>query len=483
MLKERDAVLVGVSGGPDSMALLYAMRDLSDVYRIRLGVAHLNHGLRQKDSDRDVEFVVCQAEKLNLPCYVEKKDIAAAHKKTGGSLEEAARTARYDFLFKTAATQGFDRIAVGHQQDDNAELILLYLLRGSGAAGLSGIPPVREKIIRPLIQTSRAEILDFLKINKIPYVIDRSNADQHFIRNRIRHQLLPLLKQRYNPKIVESLNRLGMILQADEDWIDDHAYTILDEITFEAGPDRRVLSRKELVRLPVGLQQRVIRKAIFQVKGNLRRISYAHTEMVKRLAENTATGLCIDLPDRIRVCRRADHLVITREKQSLRSLPHSEIVRVCPEFAYTILQSDIPDESGPPGKPLYIKETDALLNLKRIDRCLVKDLRGFDDRIAYLDWDRLKFPLVIRNHRPGDRFTPLGMKGSQKLKKFFTDHKIDSQKRRVTPVISDHEGIVWVCGIRISERIKVTETTATVLKAEFLEAGFSPKKSLKIFKI
>jgi len=336
MLAPGDAVLIGVSGGPDSMALLHGLRAVSDDYRLHLGIAHLNHGLRRKDADKDEKFVVSAAKKLNLPCYVKKRNVAAERRKTGGSLEEAARIARYDFLFETAEAEGFDRIAVGHQQDDNAELILLYLLRGSGPAGLSGTPPVRDKIIRPLIRTSRAEILDFLKSHTIGYVIDRSNADQRFTRNRIRHQLLPLLKKEYNPKASESLNRLGMILRSEEEWIDGYVRQMTNQITLTAKPGRLALSVNALAHLHPALQRRVIRRAILGVKGDLRRITCAHTASVIGLAENPLPGSRLDLPDRIRVLRQTDRILISREKQSLRSPALAGKPFGPPDFTYVV---------------------------------------------------------------------------------------------------------------------------------------------------
>src|SRR6056297_3907278 len=199
MIPPGAAILAGISGGPDSVCLLHVLTLLAQSLRLRLGIAHLNHGLRSTDSDEDADFVRSLAEKQNLPFFYKKTDVRKTAQKSRQSLEEAGRNERYAFFDGILDSHGFDRIALGHHRDDNAELLLMNLLRGSGPSGLSGIPPVRGNIVRPLIRTGRKEIMGHLSDNGIDYCTDSSNADPAFLRNRIRKELLPMLEENYNP--------------------------------------------------------------------------------------------------------------------------------------------------------------------------------------------------------------------------------------------------------------------------------------------
>ena len=195
MLKSEDSVIIGVSGGPDSVGLLHILIALAPRFSLRLGIAHLNHCLRHVESDNDAKFVASLSRTLDLPCYIQKEDVRKYQVENKLSMEEAARQVRYTFLKNVAKRNGFNKIALGHHREDNAELVLMNLFRGSGPLGLSGIPPVRDnEIIRPLINSQRSEIIDFLKINRFEYTSDASNKDAKYLRNKIRHHLIPQLK-------------------------------------------------------------------------------------------------------------------------------------------------------------------------------------------------------------------------------------------------------------------------------------------------
>jgi len=470
MIRKGEAVLMGVSGGADSMALFQAMAALSGDLDIRLGVAHLNHCLRGRESDQDEQFVAAEAFRHSVPFFSERADILQERAKTGLSLEEAAREVRYRFFHKIRQDMGFDKIALGHHQDDNAELILLYLLRGSGPAGISGIPPVRGAIIRPLIRVYRSDILEFLKTNHVAHVLDSSNDDPTFLRNRIRHQLLPVLKTGYNPKIVQSLNRLGNILRSEETWLTRIISPLYDAACVGTDKNRTVLSVSQLRDLHPAARARVIRKAISQIKGDLRRISWKHTESIVKFIQRTGsdahTDIRLDLPDRIRIIRKGDHLIIVRETRNLRPSYPPTCLSAPVIFEYRIDPSSVDS-----GKSAVLSEINARIRLTRIPRDEIRDLSGCNSRTAFFDWDRLQFPLIIRNVRPGDRFSPLGARGTQKLKKFFVDHKIPVSVRRTVPVLVSSDAIIWVGGHRLSEQVKITPETTTVLKAELLNSA------------
>lgn len=462
MLSSGEAVLIGVSGGPDSVALLCVLSALAPYYGYRLGIAHLHHGLRNQSADRDARFVERLAKQRNLPYYIEKIDLIAEQKQTGQNLEEAGRHARYRFFRRIAAGDKFDKIAVGHHGNDNAELILMNLLRGSGPVGISGLHPKRQQIIRPLIYAGRNDILSFLSTGQIPYRQDPSNDNTFFQRNHIRHHLMPAL-QAYNPGIVGALNRLGEVIRDEDRWIDELTGPLLEQVRISGQIDRQVIDIAALTALHIAAGRRILRKAVEQVKGDLRRIAFSHIEAALALANSGREGGRLDLPDRVRITCRGGRMVIAKEKKSLRSLDLSGKKMDASGFEYHIEARQAVDIT------VRIEETGDCLRLTRMPRQnLAGELSG---RTMVLDWDRLAFPLTIRNVRPGDRFMPLGLAGRQKIKDFFINHKISANQRRRQPLITDSSRIICVAGMRIDERVKITTSTTTVLKAVYIPAA------------
>ena len=334
MLQTGDAVLIAVSGGPDSMALARAMTHVAPQFDIRIGLAHLNHGLRGVAADRDQAFVQQFATAFGLPCFNAIRDIKRLASETGDSLEETGRNARYDFFFRIAADHGFTRIATGHTRDDNAEQVLMALVRGSGSKGLSGIPAKRNaRIIRPLIDRSRQEIIDFLEALNQAYITDDSNQNPAFLRNRIRSHLLPQLEKDYNPNIRQGLHRLSRILGEETRFLEDHTCRAFDRCVEKKGLDAVFLSIPGLVALHPALIPRVIRHAIRHVKTDLRRITHDHITAVQDLTARAAPGKHLDLPDRIRVYKTRDRLCIRKETLPLRQLgrKHKQSTRIHPK--------------------------------------------------------------------------------------------------------------------------------------------------------
>ncbi len=314
-----DSILIGVSGGPDSVALLHILMFLGLKYSLRLGLAHINHCLRGEDSDKDAEFVSDLARQSDIPCYIVKEDVLGYQKMHKLSLEEAGRQVRYEFFEKIRSEHHFDKIALAHHADDNAELVLMYLLRGSGMSGLSGIPPQREgKIIRPLLHIRRSEILNFLDQNNLPYRSDDSNSDIRFLRNKIRHCLIPIL-QEYNPNISEALNRLSVILRSEDEWMQSEIERIFDDCVSEMQNNQIVFDVQIFNLHHLAVRRRLVRKAILMLKGNICRIAFGHIESVLQLSENTSSSdKNLHLPDRIRVEKNHNRLTFVREQKSLR---------------------------------------------------------------------------------------------------------------------------------------------------------------------
>ncbi|WDP90413.1 MAG: tRNA lysidine(34) synthetase TilS [Desulfobacter sp.] len=320
MAGQGDKLLIGLSGGPDSVTLARVLLALKDEMGFSLGAAHLNHNLRGEESVRDENFVREFAADAGIDLSVESRDIKAFAKKQKLSLEEAGRNARYDFFSRTAAAGGYTRIATGHNRDDHVELVLMNLIRGTGPTGLRGIPPVREgRFIRPLINMPKADILAFLASVDQPFVMDSSNTDPAFLRNRVRTRLIPLLEAEYNPDIRTGLDRLSGILAQEDDYLETETTQALHSILQEESPERLALSAPELSALHPALAARVLRRGLQKVKQDLRRISHTHIRDIITLCTGEP-GKSLDLPGRIRVYKRRGQLCIQKEKLPLREL-------------------------------------------------------------------------------------------------------------------------------------------------------------------
>lgn len=471
MIEPGDSVLVGVSGGPDSVALLHIILSLAQQFSIRVGVAHLNHSLRQKDSDDDAEFVASFARNFDLPCYIKKEDVSKYRHEKKLSLEEAARIVRYRFFESVAEKYMFNKIALGHNADDNAELVIMQLLRGSGPLGISGIPPVRNgKIIRPLIKLTKSEILEFLAVNELKFVLDKSNNDQRYLRNRIRHHLIPYLKSSYNKRIVETINRFASIIRSEEEWIDDLIKPIFNKSVLAAENNSVALSISSINELHIAAQRRIIRKAIAEIKGNLRRITFSHIESVISLLNSGHAFGCIDLPDRIWIKRDGDTISFSREKSLLRDLYKKLSDENKLSFEYRILKPEAGFKAEIFPRSLLIKELGLNMEFSKIDIKNLPDIHHAGHNVAFFDMDKLSFPLVLRNFRPGDKFQPLGMSGTQKVKKYFINNKVARVQRAKCLILLSQDKIMWVVGYRIDDFFKVKQSARNILKVELFLA-------------
>lgn len=459
MFGHGDSVLVGVSGGPDSVALLHILWELAPRFSLRLGVAHFNHGLRGEAADQDGRFVAALSRSLGLPCHSAKQDVHAYQRQHGLSPESAARTLRYRFYEQTASQGDFDRVALGHHRDDNAEQVLLYLIRGGGTSGLSGIQPVRGRFIRPLFDADRAGILEYLASRKAAWVEDASNQDRRFLRNRIRHQLLPLLEEAYNPRIREGLNRAAAILRDEADWAEQVALQGLAACQVHDGDLAETPGIELLVQVlnqhHPAIQRRILRRAVAAVRGHLGEMGFFHIEAMRGLCEPDRKDGHLDLPAGVKAARQGDILALFRQKGQRFGLSDPAV----PAYQYRIPR---------PEWRLAIPEAGAEMVFSLLsDPPFVLD-QG--PRVALFDRDKLTFPLTVRNFQPGDRFAPLGPGGSRKLKKFFIDKGVDRKQRHRLPLLVDKGRILWVCGLRQAEPAKVTRQTRQVVQVRVLLA-------------
>jgi tRNA(Ile)-lysidine synthase len=443
-------VVVALSGGADSVALLFALRELAQVEGFRVaGAAHLNHQLRGADADADARFCLDLAARLELPIDVERIDVAALARDTGGSIEHAAHIARYAFFDRAAARLGATAVAVAHTKDDQAETFLLRLLRGAGPRGLGGIHPRAGSVVRPFIDTSRAEIRDFLRAAHIAFREDASNADLAIPRNRIRHELLPLLDARFTPGIVDVLDREAAIARDDADYIEGAARAAAARLVSQTARGVE-LDRDGLVAEPPAIARRVIRLAQQKAAGPDRFVGFDAVDAVHRFAVSKSTGQ-LDLPGH-RVNRRGGSLVLTGSRGREKPSPAAD-------FLY---QLEVPGQVAVPEAACAIS-ADARRVPPGRSAGEVWHLAGRSDE-AVIEARRLAAPLAVRNRRPGDAFHPLGLKGRKTLQDFFVDAKIDRFERAITPVIVDSAGqIVWIAGHALAEEFRVTDATKDVV--------------------
>jgi len=465
MLSHGDRVLVGVSGGADSVALVHILHRLSTGLNLRIGAAHLNHALREKDADRDAAFVRTFARRMGLPCFDDRLDVARQQQNRGGNLEEAGRQARYRFFTQTAQREGFNKIALGHHADDNAELVLMNMLRGAGPMGIAGIPPSREPgIIRPLIHVKRFQIKAYIKDNHLDYVEDASNQDTRFLRNRVRHELLPLLTEAYNPRVADALVRMASISRVEEEWLEQLTGSMLKAAILTRDEKQLALSRTYLSGLHPAPARRVLRGALKTLKHDLRGITLKHIDDIMRLVHKGPDSGELHLPGQLRIRLKEMQVILTKEMHPLRSAPWDGEAAKDVSFYYHIpLPGTQPTSTviAPTGQKLIF----SCLPGKNMPASAIGG-----QKVAFFDMDKLDFPLVLRNHETGDRFNPLGMQGSQKVKTFFTNAKVARSQREGWPVILSRNRIIWVVGLRMDDGFKVTPSTRNVLKVELLLA-------------
>lgn len=315
LINKADKIVIGVSGGADSVCLLYLLRALKKELNLTLHIAHLNHLLRGRDAQEDADFVLKLASKLNIPITLKEIDVKQLKRKS--SIEEVAREARLSFLFEAARKIKADKIALGHNRDDQAETILMRLLRGSGLLGLGGISAKRQMgkfvIIRPLIEIERKDIESFLKRRRIKPRIDKSNSEEIYFRNRIRHKLLPEIKK-YNPNIKEVLANMAENVGTDYDYILGNSQRTLERLRRGKSKLRIKLAFEDFLRLHPTLQNTVLRLVFLELNGDTRRLTYQHIKEIRDLIFNRPNSSIVDLPLRISVTKDSRYLCVYRRK-------------------------------------------------------------------------------------------------------------------------------------------------------------------------
>ncbi len=444
MILPGDTVLAACSGGPDSMSLVELLLKLREEMPLDLRLAHFNHRLRPSARD-DEDFVRERSRVWGLPLTTGSKNVRLYASRRGLNLEEAGRELRYEFLRNTAVKSGATKIATGHTMNDQAETVLMRLMRGSGLKGLGGIAPVAPAgpslLIRPLLGMERADVLGFLREEGIPFRADESNLDRRFLRNRIRRDLVPELERNYEPKIVRQLARLAEISREEEGLLDDFIRGLAREFLVRRRGDIR-LDAKTLTALAPGLARRVAREFLRELKGDLRAVSFQDVETLLRLRD----GKCMPF---------GRGFALFRERGEVRLLKGGGPRPPVRELSW--------DGEG----LLHFAGWSFVGQKKKIRRGRAGGGRRSDDRVrVVVDLDKIRFPLLVRQRKPGDGFRPLGAPGRKKLKEILRAKGIPQAERARLPVFLSEGAIVWVPGLPVAEKFKTDDDTGSVFIIE-----------------
>jgi tRNA(Ile)-lysidine synthase len=477
-----ETVVVGVSGGPDSLCLLHVLRRLAPQFSLSLHVAHLNHQMRGVEADADAAFVADLATDWGLPATIESADVPALARLYKLAPEEAARRARYDFLAQVAGQVGARVIAVGHNADDQTETVLMHWLRGSGLAGLRGMLPATPMgdlrlpaladrpgemehpisnlqsltLIRPLLDIPRADIEAYCTRHNLQPRFDRSNLDTTYFRNRLRHELIPYLET-YNINIREVLRRSASVMAADYELLRQQLEATWGQVVRAESEQEVAFDLAAWRALPLALKRSTLREAIHRLRRALRNIDFVHVENAVEILADGETGSQATLPQGLMLTIGYDSFSVA--DQGYRALPDLPLL-----LSERHLPVAIPGRTQLPG-------ADWLLWVEILPRSALSDhalvaAQGWE---VYLDSAAVGSACVLRPRRPGDRFCPLGMGGrSKRVNEFMINEKIPASWREHIPLLVNGEGtIVWVCGWRPDERACVTDSTQQVVWLRF----------------
>jgi len=455
-LRLEQPILVGVSGGPDSLCLLHALHSLG----YQLVAAHLDHQLRP-ESAQEAEHVRRWAESLGVPFHLESRDVAAYAEAQAASLEEAARTLRYGFLFRLAAELGAQAVAVGHNADDQVETVLMHLLRGAGLSGLKAMQPRSLNpswsdtipLVRPLLSLWREQIVEYCQAQQLDPVFDRSNLDTTYFRNRLRHELIPHLES-YNPQIEAVLRRTAQALAGDHQLLEAVVDEAWEECVCDSGEGWVALEREPFLALLPGAQRRLMRRAMAALRPGLRDIDFQAVERALGFVASPPKSHCQDLIARMALRMEGERVFLATWEADLPTQDWPQLP------AEAQLALEVPGEVAlAEGWRLHARRVDDLdaerdVALENPDPCQV-----------WLDAAQLELPLTLRRWVPGERFHPLGMEGkSVKLADFFISVKLPRRARPGWPVLFSGEQVVWVAGYRLDHTFRLTEATEHSIK-------------------
>ncbi|MEO2604839.1 tRNA lysidine(34) synthetase TilS, partial [Clostridium butyricum] len=403
LIKSGDKVLVALSGGPDSVCLLNILYNLKAELNIEIGAAHLNHLLRDKDAFEDEEYVKTLCKSLDIPCFVKRVDINKYSKDKKMSSEMAGRDARYNFFDDIVKDEGYTKIATAHNANDQAETILFRLMRGSGIEGLCGIKVRRDKIIRPILCLSRKEVEEYIEINNLKPRIDKTNFEKIYNRNKIRLDMIPYIKENFNEDIIQTLNRMSVLLQKDNEFIENSARSFYEKHCIEQSD--YFIIKKEMFDNKEAVVTRVIRYALTNFSKTHYDFEMKHIYEICNLAKNNS-GKAIDLPNKIYAENIYGDIYI-KERININNID--------------VKQEIVVNKNEINGKKIFFNDENIEFSVLKNDSNLDLNQNNF---IKYFDFDKINDSISLRKRKNGDKIIPLGMKGSKKIKDLFIDMKV-----------------------------------------------------------
>jgi len=442
MLRDGDKVIVGVSGGPDSMCLLHVLLRLRERFSLKLIAAHVNHGLRGKDADDDEKYVAEFCRRNDVEFRSIKEDIHRISAERNVSDETAGREVRYEFFEKLKSENAADKIAVAHNLNDQAETVMMRIMRGTGLEGLAGIKPVRDGVyIRPLLTCSRAEIEDYCSRNSINPRIDKTNFESIYARNKIRLELLPYIENNFNKDIISVLNRLAQSAKVDSEYLEQETEKKYKK--YCKNKESKVIITKEAFLEHEAVLTRLIRMAFSRVLGNLRNFERMHIYQVIEL-QGSGTGKKLMLPNGVAAFNNYGDISVYLQGED-----EAAPVKADSEFKLGIGVNSI-EELG--------------LKVTVEEHPFEEGCCENSEFIKCFDASRVCGDITLRFRKPGDKFNPLGMAGSKKLKDIFIDMKVPQDKRDKTPLICFGDHIAWIVGYKTSNRSKADKSTKKIIK-------------------
>jgi len=457
VLTTGDGILVAVSGGPDSVALLHVLHELRSDLELHLEVAHMQHGIRGEDSRNDAKFVADLAGRLGLTLHLKEIDLPELRSRAGkGNIEAIAREQRYRFFSEIASARKLNKIATAHTQDDQAETVLMWLLRGAGRKGLGGMRPAQGlhssgngsdrscAIVRPFLDISKAEILEYLGQRQLDYCIDVTNRDTKLLRNWIRLDLLPQLRERIDERVGARLAVQADMFRDEQAVLDQVAHAALEKCRRGDGLDRVLLLQQ-----PVALQRMMLRCWIEGSRGNLRGIDFAHIEALRSLADTGPAQGRLAIPGGWELRREYDLLSLTKGSRQLQVICYLYPVKLW--------------------EPLSVPEAGVGFHFERLS--LPVAAQPMSSMEAFLDADGLAEPLIVRNFRNGDRFEPLGMAGHKKVKDLFIDRKVALSERVRLPMLIAGDQVLWIPGHGRSRIGLVTPASRAIVRIKVVPLG------------
>jgi len=435
LISRKDRILIALSGGPDSVFLLEILNKYKKRFDIRLGAFHLDHNLRGKASQGDKEFCEALAVKYRIPFFSSSKKVMLYAKKNKMSIEEAGRELRYKELIRTAKQKGYSKIATGHNLDDNAETMLLNFIKGTGLNGLSGIFEIRDNIIRPILPLSKKEILDYLHNNKLDYRIDSSNLKSDYQRNFLRNEIIPLIRQKLNPRFDNAVLKTSGIIRNISSFINEEVEKHLNDSTIYKN-GRLIINCENLKTQNENLIGSFFQNALkkyFSIEPEQKNI----TDLKNLLGKQT--GRKINLIEEITVVKERNSIIIFKEKPG--------------ESIDENIHLKIGDKK---------KIGNSVISISKVNRSQINYRNS--PKKEYVDAEKINGSLLVRKWETGERFHPLGMKQSKKVSDFLNEQKIPSHTKKKQLVLTESGKIVWIIGIRIDNRYALTEKTSKVVE-------------------